>query len=301
MWGAVCSGAATVNRGYESSLQVFDGGEEKFFLPKAIPIRENDGRLLGVTVVLADITHLHKLDELKSGLLSTTSHELKTPLTSLQMAILLLLESQDVQLGKRGRELLEAARADVERLRALVDSILDLSRIEAGRVRMELRELAAPDLVNSAVEAMRGRLSESDQKLEVEFPTPAPHVYADSHRISLVLLNLLNNASKYSPRGTQIDVQIALNRQHVIFSVRDHGVGIPREYQPHIFEKFFRVPGQNVEGAGLGLAIAKEIVEAHGGEIFCRSEPGKGSSFVFSLKRVDAVLDASAQVIRKSA
>jgi signal transduction histidine kinase len=300
LWREVSAGGNAVQKGYESSLQVFDGGEEKFFLPKAIPIREANGRLLGVTVVLADITHLHKLDELKSGLLSTTSHELKTPLTSLQMAIHLLLENKNAPHGPRERELLEGARTDEDRLRALVDSILDLSRIEAGRVRMELRAQHPRDLVEAAAGLVRARMAEFEQVLEIDISPAAPDVQADPHRIGLVLTNLLTNASKYSPRGGRIAVNAATTRETVIFSVRDSGVGISREHCEHVFEKFFRVPGQNVEGAGLGLAIAKEIVEAHGGEISCRSELGKGSSFAFSLKRAERFSD-TAMDIRKSA
>lgn len=301
LWRAACAGETAVQKGYESSIQVFDHGEEKFFLPKAIPIREENGCLLGVTVVLADITHLHKLDELKSGLLSTTSHELKTPLTSLQMAIHLMLESKSANHGQRERDLLEAARADVERLRALVDSILDLSRIEAGRVRMELRPQHPRDLVETAADLVRTRMAEAEQVLEIDISPAAPDVQADPHRIGLVFSNLLTNASKYSPKGAHIAVNAATTREAVIFSVRDPGIGISREHCKHVFEKFFRAPGQTVEGAGLGLAIAKEIVEAHGGEISCRSEPGKGSSFSFSLKRAERVLDAPATEVRKSA
>ena len=302
LWRTASSVPSPVQKGYESSIQAFDHGEEKFFLPKAIPIRDDAGRLLGVTVVLADITHLRKIDELKSGLLSTTSHELKTPLTSLQMAILLLIDSKTANYGARDRDLLETARGDVERLRALVDSILDLSRIEAGRVRMDLRSQHPRDIIDAAGQSVRARLNDAGQTLDVEMPSGISNVYADPHRIGLVLGNLLSNASKYSPRGAVITVNVASNNECVIFSVRDHGVGIPREHCEHIFEKFYRVPGQTVEGAGLGLAIAKEIVEAHGGEIYCRSEPGQGSSFTFTLKRVDAPADtATLTPIRKSA
>jgi NtrC-family two-component system sensor histidine kinase KinB len=301
LWRADFTLESTVQKGYESSIQVFDHGEERFFLPKAIPIRDEDGRLLGVTVALADITHLRKIDELKSGLLSTTSHELKTPLTSLQMAIHLLLDTRNTHDAHRQRELLETARADVDRLRALVDSILDLSRIEAGRVRMDLQTQHVRNLVEAAAESVRARVMEASQVLDIDIPAGIPDVYADPHRIGLVFANLLSNASKYSPSGSRITVNAASNRESVIFSVRDQGIGIPREHGEHIFEKFYRVPGQTVEGAGLGLAIAKEIVEAHGGEICFRSVPGSGSSFTFTLKRVDNALGTSAIDIRKSA
>ena len=150
-------------------------------------------------------------------------------------------------------------------------------------------------------DAVRARMVEAEQVLEIDISPAAPDVQADPHRIGLVLSNLLTNASKYSPRGARIAVNAATTREAVIFSVRDPGIGISREHCAHVFEKFFRVPGQTVEGAGLGLAIAKEIVEAHGGEISCRSEPGKGSSFSFSLSRAERVSDAPVADVRKSA
>ena len=285
LWKEARGGGLMAQKGYESSLQVFDQGEERFFLPKAIPIRGENGNLLGVTVVLADITHLRKLDEIKSGLLSTTSHELKTPLTSLQMAIHLLIEKRGVDCSVNENVLLEAARADVERLRALVDSILDLSRIEAGRGRMDLRPQRPVDMAELALQPMRARLAELEQSVELDVSANLPEVLADPIRIGLVFANLLSNASKYSPRGARIVLGARAAGDCVTFTISDPGVGIPREHHEHVFDKFYRVPGQDVEGAGLGLAIAREIVEAHGGKIRFESAPGTGSRFSFTLRR----------------
>lgn len=302
LWNEACRGGVMAQKGYESSLQVFDKGEERFFLPKAIPIRGENGRLLGVTVVLADITHLRKLDEIKSGLLSTTSHELKTPLTSLQMAIHLLLEKRGPADAGNERVLLEAARADVERLRALVDSILDLSRIEAGRVRMDLRPQRPADMAELALQPMRARLAELGQTVDLDVAANLPPVLADPMRIGLVFANLLSNASKYSPPGARLALGARASGDCVTFTVSDPGVGIPREHHEHVFDKFYRVPGQHVEGAGLGLAIAREIVEAHGGKINFDSAPGTGSSFRFTLRRSDSEeLDFATILAQKSA
>ena len=287
LWSAAREQQSVQQKGYESAIQIFEQGEEKFFLPHAVSIWDEEKRLVGITVVLADVTHLRKLDELKSGLLSTTSHELKTPLTSLQMAIHLLLEGRTGAISPRQTELLEAARSDVDRLRGIVENILDFSRIEAGRVRMDMRKIPALELIAAAAEPMRAAYKNHNVSLELENGVQLPEVWADPNRISLVFSNLLSNAMKYTPAGGMVRMAAAAEGATVRFSVSDNGKGILEPHRERIFEKFFRVPGQKTEGAGLGLAIAREITEAHGGKIQCESTAGKGSVFTFTLKRAD--------------
>lgn len=288
LWQSLQEERAVAPKGYEDAIQVFDQGEERFFLPRAIPIQDDDGRLVGVTVVLGDVTGPRKLDELKSGLLATASHELKTPLTSLQMAIHLLLERGGGDLTPGNAELLEAARGDVDRLRRMVDNILDLSRIEAGRVRLELRPMDVREIVTAAVAPLRAGFEEHGVGIEIAIGPEVPAVSADPARIGLVFANLLSNALKYTPRGGHVRVTAQAAGDRVRFTVADTGAGIPPEHCDRVFERFYRVPGQATPGAGLGLAIAKEIVEAHGGEISCRSDLGQGSTFTLALRAVPA-------------
>jgi two-component system, NtrC family, sensor histidine kinase KinB len=272
-------------KGYESAVQVFDNNEERFFLPKVVAIYDETNQLAGITVILSDVTPLRKIDEMKSGLLSTVSHELNTPLTSLRMALYLLLEERLGALTPKQTDLLLTARDDADRLSSIIGNLLDMSRFEAGRARMDFQTKTARSITDSAVEPLRSAFEDRGISLEVFVDPEAPEVWADPVRARLVLGNLLSNALKYTPSGGHVTVRVTGEKEGVCFSVADTGPGIAKEYLPKIFERFFRVPGTegSTTGAGLGLAIAREIIQAHGGKIWVNSEAGKGSTFSFTL------------------
>ena len=278
-------------RGYESAIQVVDEGVERFFLPRAVPVVDDARQLLGVTVVLADVTHLRRLDEMKSGIVSVVSHELKTPLTSIRMGVHLLLEERIGTLTAQQNDILTAVREDADRLHRIVENLLDMSRIESGRGLMELAAEKAQALIDEAVAPMKTAFAERGVELTVQVAPETPGVQADRNRINHVFSNLLSNALRYTPPGGHVCISAAAEDAGVTFSVLDSGPGIPRQYQGRIFERFFRVPGQsgapNADGAGLGLAIAKDIVEAHGGRIFVESDGASGSKFSFWLPRAE--------------
>jgi signal transduction histidine kinase len=204
-------------------------------------------------------------------------------LTSLRMAIHLCLEQAVGPVTEKQADLLHAAREDCERLQAMVDDLLDLSRIETGRVEMRKRPTPVAALLDAALEAHRGLSEERGVKLEVTSLLGDEEVLADPERVALVLANLVANALRHTPAGGEVRLRAQPAHGWVRFEVRDTGAGIPKEYQPHLFEKFFRVPGTPADGAGFGLFIAKEIVEGHGGEIGVTSEEGQGSTFWFTL------------------
>ena len=251
-----------------------------------------------MTIVLADVTHLRRLDEMKSGMLSVVSHELKTPLTSIRMGVHLLLEERIGSLTSEQGDILAAVREDSDRLNTIVENLLDMGRIESGRALVELKPVEPEQILAAAAEQVRSAFADKGVDLEVDAPASAPAVMADRAQISHVFSNLLNNALKYTPPGgkvrliaeapdgTTFDTEGAgTPPAEVRFSVSDTGKGIPQQYCSRIFERFFRVPGQpGSTGAGLGLAIAKEIVEAHGGRISVSSVEGQGSQFTFTLK-----------------
>ncbi len=277
-------------RGYESAIQVLDeGGSERFFLPHAVPVLDGDHTLLGVTVVLADVTNLRRLDEMKSGMLSVVSHELKTPLTSIRMGVHLMLEERLGALSAQQNDILVAMRDDSERLNQIVENLLDIGRIEAGRALMELKPESPDKLVRDATEPQMAAFHDKGVDLLIDVPDDVPAVMVDPVRIKHVFSNLLSNALKYTPPGRRVTVSVAAGDDaNVRFSVEDGGPGIPRQYVDRIFERFFRVPGQSGStGAGLGLAIAKEIVEAHGGRMSLETTEGVGSRFSFTLHRAD--------------
>ena len=276
------SGKAFRPRGFEAAIQMFDG-EERFFLPHALPIIDSDGQAVGVTLVLADITALRRFDEMKSNLLAVVSHELKTPLTGLRMATHLLLDERTGPLTAKQADLALAARDDSNRLNAIVAGLLDISRIESGHALLDLAPVEPRQLVDRALDAVRSAYRDKGVALETELPADLPAVTADAVRIDHVFANLLGNALRYAPSGGRVAIIAARADGVVEFRIEDNGTGIPAEHRARIFERFYRVPGQDRTGAGLGLAIAKEIVIAHGGQLWLQDQVGAGSTFCFSI------------------
>jgi signal transduction histidine kinase/HAMP domain-containing protein len=273
-------------------IQQFLHGEERYYRPEAVPILDSERLPAGVILVLQDVTQLQQQDEIKRDVIRTVSHQLKTPLTSIRMAIHLLLEEKVGSLTEKQVDLLLAAREDSDRLYEILANLLDISRIVSGKVQMELRTISPQTLVMDAIEPYRRSAQDQGVALNVELRGDLPDVRVDTTRVNHVFGNLLSNALKYTPPGGTISIAARAEEDWVRFSISDTGVGIPSQYLPRIFEPFFRVPSQGQDaGAGLGLAIAKEIVEAHGGKISVESLEGKGTTFIFMLKRADRTSD----------
>jgi signal transduction histidine kinase len=274
--------------GEQRVMQHFVNGEEHYFRPEAIPILGRDMQPTGVVLVLQDVTQERKQEELKRGVISTVSHQLRSPLTSIRMAIHLLLEEKIGSLTPKQTELLVAAREDSDRLHSILNDLLDISRIESGKVEMNFRKVSPHSMVFEALEPFQMDFKDRNVTLRTELQDDLPEVWADTARMNHVFANLLSNALRYTPPGGKVAVLGKADEAWVQFSVSDSGKGIPSQYLARIFEQFFRVPDQGAEtGAGLGLAIVKEIVEAHGGTIKVESRLGEGSTFTFTLKRAD--------------
>jgi signal transduction histidine kinase len=268
----------------EQAIPLSDGAQERFFLPRVVAIRAGGDELIGAAVNLVDVTKFHLLDRLKSDMVSTVSHELKTPLTSVQMAVHLLLEEVVGPLNSKQIELLLAARQDADRILAMINDLLDLTRIEQGRVKLDLEPVSVGVLLNEAVARMRPQADDAGLALQADVAAPDVSVMVDQDRIGHVFDNLIGNAIQHTPRGGSIRLSARPDGDGVQVEVRDTGKGIAGEHLPHLFEKFYRIPGESpAGGAGLGLAIVREIITAHGGRIDVASRPGKGTSFTFSL------------------
>jgi NtrC-family two-component system sensor histidine kinase KinB len=271
-------------RGYETAIQVLENGGERFFLPHATPILDEDRALLGVTVVLADVTNLRRLDEMKSGMLSVVSHELKTPLTSIRMGVHLLLEDRLGDLNPQQSEIMTAIRDDSDRLHQIIENLLDIGRMESGRGLMDLKPHTLGEIVGNSTNPMESAFRDRGVNLLVDLGTDLPRVMVDPARIGHVFSNLLSNALKFTPPGGEVQITAKAAGPLVEVCVEDTGPGIPKQHLDRIFERFFRVPGQSgATGAGLGLAIAKEIVELHGGRMSVTSREGHGAKFSFTL------------------
>jgi signal transduction histidine kinase len=260
------------------------GNDERFYLPRILAIGDELTGFGGAAMILQDVTKFRLLDDAKNNLVGTVSHELKSPLTSLRMAVYLLFEQNIGELSPRQRDLLETARDDADRLLRILNDILDLSRIESGRAALSRRDTPVRALLAEMAREMKPIVDDVGQRIEIEVDEAVTNVFLDPERIRHVFVNLLGNAAKYSPDGGVITLYARpAGDGGVRFGVRDQGAGIPGGEVPYVFEKFYRVPGQARKGAGLGLAIAREIVLAHGGFIACASKVGEGSDFYFHL------------------
>ncbi len=279
-------------RGYNSAIQLFVDGEERFLLPKAVPMLSADHRQLGVTAILVDVTQLRRVDEAKSSLVSTVSHELRTPLTSQRLLLGLLITSVGPLLSAPQRRMLEVAKADNDRLYRTIDDLLSISRIESGRVQFQFRPTPPAQIVRGSLDPLRQLFADKKIRLGVHVTDDLPAVRSDAAAINSALTNVLSNALKFTPAGGEVTIAAELDEGEVVFSVCDSGPGIPPEFRSRIFEKFFRVPtSSGPSGAGLGLSIAKNIVEAHGGRMDFQCPAGGGTIF-----RIHLPLAAAAEL-----
>ncbi|MBU8898515.1 PAS domain-containing sensor histidine kinase [Corallococcus sp. H22C18031201] len=272
-------------RGYEEAVRVEAADGARWLLPRGSPVYGETGDVVGATLLLQDVTRLRRFDELKNDLVATVAHEFRTPLTSLRMAIHLVAEGVVGPVTEKQADLMFAAREDCERLQGIVDDLLDLSRIQGGQLLLDVKLVRTEELVESALDTQRGAASERGVHLLRDVSLDAETVSVDPDRMQLVLGNLVGNAVKHTQSGGEVLVRVTPEEQNLRFEVRDTGEGIPAEQQAKIFEKFYRAPGAPAGGAGLGLSIAKEIVQAHGGTIGVVSEPGQGSTFWFTIPK----------------
>lgn len=199
------------------------------------------------------------------------------------MSVDLLVEHAAQGLAEMDRDLLQAAQEEVHRMKALVNDLLGLSKIEAGRIELEFESVPVLTLFDHVQAIFKSQMEVKEVMLTSASASNLPSVRADANKITWVLTNLISNALRYVSKGGHIELSAAKIGSQVHLSVRDDGPGVPPEYQSRIFQKFVRVKDQEADGTGLGLAICKEIVRAHGGAIWVESPPGQASTFTFTL------------------
>ncbi len=250
------------------------------------PLTDEGGEVVNIIASVRDITRLKEAEELKSTLISAISHELKTPVAIIK-GYANTLRREDAHWDEKTiRESLAAIEEESDRLSRMIDNILEASRIQAGALKLEMGDVWIPRIADRVVDYYRRQSPK--HKFEVAFPPDFPVILADEERIREVLENLVSNAVKYSPDGGMIWVGGWAEPDRVYVYVVDQGIGIPEEEQDKIFERFYRADSplkKKTRGVGLGLYIARAIVEAHGGKIWVESKPGKGSRFIFWLPR----------------
>jgi signal transduction histidine kinase len=284
----VLAGSPHEPEGYDEAMRVTVGGKEKYVLPRLLPVQDDRGRVLGVTLVLADVTTLRKMDNMKSGLLATISHELKNPLTSLRMGAGLLLEDSLGPRTPRQEAILTSLRDNSERLHGILDELLELGRLQSGDL-LHLESRPAGQLLKESIQRAQGDAATRGISVEVEIAKKLPAVAVDPRRISHVFSNLFENAVKFSPPGSTIWTGAERDGRSVRFWMQDSGPGVSEEFRSRIFERFFRAPGQPAShGQGLGLAIAREVAELHGGSLKLE-DSAVGARFVLTLPADDTV------------
>jgi PAS domain S-box-containing protein len=246
------------------------------------PVTSREGSSLTIVAVFRDITEETELDRMKSEFVSTAAHEMRTPMTSISGYIDLLMLGMLGPISEKQTEFLQVVKANTQRLVTLVNDLLDISKIESEGLKLNLRPTSLAAVVAEVVVAMRKQMESKNQTLTIDVPIDLPSMMADHDRMFQVVVNLLSNAHKYSPDGSEV---VIIGRQvagNLMLDIQDAGIGISKEDQDRIFTRFFRTDNaiQTQEsGTGLGLAICREIIESHGGEILVESELGKGSTF----------------------
>jgi two-component system, NtrC family, sensor histidine kinase KinB len=268
----------------EASVKVKRLDQRYFFKIAICPVFHNE-ELWGALVQLTDVTRFHEMEKIKTDFVSIVSHEFRTPLTTIIVGVEMLKEGMLGDLTPRGKEVLEAIGADCERLNRLIENLMELSRIESGTIYVEAEPTDVADLVQEAVRPLKIQAEKHGIELITDLPPELPPVAADFNKSVWVIANLVGNAMRYTDSGGTITVRVRQRGKRHFFSVEDTGCGIPQEHLDKIFRKYVQVSGpgrKGTGGVGLGLAIAKDIVMAHGGEIWVESEVGKGTTFTFT-------------------
>jgi len=271
-------------------LKIFADGKESYFTKENVAVKVDHNkqtRAAGRVLILRNITPFKELDLAKTNFIATISHELKTPIAAIKMSVKLLGDQRVGDLNPEQQKLAGQISQESERLLRITGELLDVAQIETGNIRLSASPTHIQDLLDYATAAVHSQLADKRLRIEIKLEEPLPPLLIDAEKTAWVLVNLLTNASKYSPEGERIIVDARQQNSQVILSVQDFGPGIEEKYQQRLFEKFFQAPaassGMTKTGSGLGLAISKDFIEAQGGKIWVHSQVGNGATFAFSL------------------
>ena len=265
---------------------VVDGKENYYSIENiAVDIKSagNGRNLVGYIIMLKNITRFHERDAAKTNLIATVSHELKTPLSSINLSLKLLEDNRIGAVNDEQKNIIKSIRQQSTRLSKVVNELLDFSQAETGNIKLKIMDIRPEDIVELAVVALTMLLAEKNIQVETSMQPNLPLIRADLEKSVWVLVNILNNAIRYSPVNSNILISVSENNGHVDFSVKDFGPGISEENCMKIFDKFVQVGEGKSAGTGLGLAIAKEFVQSQKGDVWVESKIGEGSKFSFSL------------------
>lgn len=269
-------------------LKIYADNKESYFQMENVPlyitpIGKTEREFIGNLIILNNITRYKELDSAKTNFISTVSHEMKTPISSIMMSLQLLNDDRLGTLNGEQKQLVESIKDSSDRLLEITGELLNMTQIETGKLKLHPKITKPIELIDYAIKSTRVLAERFCCFVEVDYPEKISKIFVDSEKIAWVITNLLSNAIHHSPERSRIIVGAVQHDKAVEIYVQDFGRGIDPRYHKSIFERYFRVPGTKVQGSGLGLAISKEFVEAHGGTISVESEIGKGSRFSIML------------------
>lgn len=265
-----------------ADLQIERDGETRLLAWALTPVQVREGGSAGAVMVLRDVTKQRAFDRVRSEFILRASHELRTPITGIHMAFSLLRERLSLPPGGREQELIRTVDEEMHRLVQLIDDLLNFSRYQNGVQTLQRRPCDLGEMIQQLSHRFTERAAEREVTVLCEVHEPLPQLELDAAQLQRLLDNLTDNALRYSNPGDKIRLQARRHGEQVIVSVQDEGEGIPFEQQARIFEPFVQV-GRRKGGVGLGLALAREIVQLHGGQLRVHSRPGEGANFYFSL------------------
>jgi len=274
----------------QETLKIYANNKESYFEKQLvsidiIPTGETEPKQIGSFIILKNITPYKELDFAKTNFIATVSHEFKTPIAAMKMSLQLLKNERTGTLNEEQQNLLNSINDDTERLLRTTGELLNITQVETGKTSLSITSCDLNMLTNEAIDANKQQALAKEITIQESILPGLPDILADAQKTTWIISNLISNAIRYSYENSIIHISAKENKDTIVLSVQDTGAGIPENYLPKVFDKYFRVPGTQKEGTGLGLAISKEFMEAQHATIAAFSTPGEGSIFTLTFKR----------------
>ncbi|PZR12185.1 MAG: PAS domain-containing sensor histidine kinase [Flavobacterium psychrophilum] len=278
------------NQNISENIKIYSNQKESHFEQIVVPISitptgETEKKQIGTFLILRNVTAYKELDTAKTNFIATVSHEFKTPIASMKMSIQLLENDKTGELNEEQKNLVDSLKDDAERLLRTTGELLNITQVETGKSQFKIESAEVSPLIDEAINATVKLAQQKNITVLNNSSEYLPEIIADIEKAQWIVSNLLSNAIRYSHENAEVDIKTYITPTHIEIAISDYGIGISPEYQDKVFEKYFRVPGNEKEGTGLGLSISKEFLAAMGGYIHLKSDIGKGSIFTAGFKR----------------